>query len=86
MPVDALVLRYLAAFGPATVADIQIWSGLTRLREVIERLPLRAYRGEAGQELHDLPNAPRAAEDIPAPPRFLPKTTTCCSHTPTVPG
>ena len=73
VPVDALVSRYLGAFGPATVADIQVWSGLTRLREVAERLPLRTFRGEAGQALYDLPNAPRPAEDMPAPPRFLPE-------------
>jgi hypothetical protein len=72
VPVDGLVLRYLGAFGPAGVADIQIWSGLTRLREVVERLPVRVFRGEAGQVLYDLPDAPRPAPDIPAPPRFLP--------------
>ena len=73
VPVDALVLRYLGAFGPATVADIQVWSGLTRLREVVERLPLRMFRGEAGQALHDLPDASRPGEDVPAPPKFLPE-------------
>jgi hypothetical protein len=73
VPVDALVLRYLGAFGPASVADIQVWSGLTRLREVAERLPLRTFRGEAAQVLYDLPDAPRPAGDIPAPPRFLPE-------------
>jgi hypothetical protein len=72
VPVDALVLRYLGAFGPARVADIQLWSGLTRLREVVERLPLRTFHGEAGQTLYDLPDAPRLSEDMPAPPRFLP--------------
>jgi len=71
-PVDALMLRYLGAFGPASVADIQLWSGLTRLREAAERLPLRTFRGPAGQVLYDLPDAPRPSGDMPVPPRFLP--------------
>jgi hypothetical protein len=72
-PVDALVLRYLGAFGPASVTDVQLWSGLTRLGEVVERLPVRKFRAEAGQTLYDLPDAPRPSADMPAPPRFLPE-------------
>jgi hypothetical protein len=71
--VDELVLRYLGAFGPATVMDAQTWSGLTRLAEVFARLPLVALRSEAGATLYDLPDAPRPPEDTPAPPRFLPE-------------
>ncbi|MFE3203583.1 winged helix DNA-binding domain-containing protein [Embleya sp. NPDC059237] len=70
--VRELVERYLAAFGPASVADVQAWSGLKRLRAVIEAMPLRVLRDVDGRDLYDLPDAELAAEDAPAPVRFLP--------------
>ncbi|MEQ4717001.1 winged helix DNA-binding domain-containing protein [Nonomuraea sp. B19D2] len=71
--VERLVVRYLAAFGPASVMDVQMWSGLTRLRSVVESMPfLRKFHDTEGRVLYDLPDAPLTAEDVPAPVRFLP--------------
>ena len=72
--IDDLVLRYLRSFGPASVMDMQNWSGLTRLREVFERLrpQLAVFRAESdGRELFDLPDAPRPDPSVAAPVRFL---------------
>lgn len=73
--IDAMLLRYLGAFGPASARDATTWSGLTATRERLERLRpgLRVFRDEAGTELFDLPDALRPDLTTPAPARLLPE-------------
>jgi len=73
--IDDVVLRFLGAFGPASVRDVQKWCGLTRLGAVLERLRpgLVTFRSADGAELFDLPGAPRPGPEAAAPVRFLPE-------------
>jgi hypothetical protein len=66
-----LIERYLRAFGPASVADVQTWAGITKLGEVASGMSLRKFRGPDGRELLDLPDAELPDEDVTAPPRLL---------------
>lgn len=72
--IDEYVLRYLAAFGPASVMDMQKWSGVTRLKEAFARLApkLRTYRDERGTVLYDLADIELPDPETTAPVRYLP--------------
>jgi hypothetical protein len=71
----ALVRSYLAAFGPASVADAQNWSGVAGLKSTFAALApeLVVFRDERGRELFDLPDAPRPPAKTRAPVRLLPE-------------
>jgi hypothetical protein len=71
---DELIRRYLRAFGPASLQDIQAWSGLTRLKPMLERFrpELRVFHDDLGRELFDVADAPHADPTADPPLRFLP--------------
>ena len=71
LTIDDLVVRYFTAFGPASTADVQTWSGLSRLGEVIDRLDLMHFKSEDGQTLYDIRDAPRPDPALPAPVRLV---------------
>jgi len=75
--IETLVRRCLAAFGPATLADIAKFAGQVppRVRPTLERIApqLRTFSDEEGRLLYDLPRAPRPDGDRAAPVRFLPR-------------
>jgi Winged helix DNA-binding domain len=71
-----LARRYLAAFGPASRADLAQWSGLpvSALQPALDELePLRRFQDDRGREVVDLPRLPLPSGDTPAPVRFLPR-------------
>ncbi|WP_024873981.1 winged helix DNA-binding domain-containing protein [Saccharomonospora piscinae] len=71
---EELVRRYLAAFGPATTADVRAWCGVAGLPAAVAAMrdELVTFRDGAGRVLLDLPGAPRPDAETPAPVRFLP--------------
>src|SRR4051794_1031260 len=71
---ELVVRRYLGGFGPASPADVASWAGVPprALAPVLERMKLRRFRDQGGDDLVDLPRAPLPGADAEAPPRFLP--------------
>jgi hypothetical protein len=70
----ALVRSYLRAFGPAGAADLQTWSGLGGMKDVLAAMGDELIEFRVGRRaVFDLPDAPRPDEDTPAPPRLLPE-------------
>ena len=64
--------RYLASFGPASVMDLQTWTGMTNLRaQLAPHLDsLTNYQDENGKRIYDIPALPIVAEHTAAPISF----------------
>jgi Winged helix DNA-binding domain len=71
----AVVTSYLAAFGPATRADLAQWLGrsISIFSGALDSLDLVTFQAEDGRKLVDMVDAPRPDAALPAPVRFLPK-------------
>ena len=72
----SLVVRYLEAFGPATMQDIAQFGTILRppVQAALASLgdALVRYDGPDGELLYDIPGGLLPPEDVPAPPRLLP--------------
>lgn len=71
--VQAILRRYLAAFGPASVESAASWAGVPNgvMQEAADSLALRTVRQVDGLNLLDVPRGPLPDPDTPAPVRML---------------
>ncbi|WP_392674353.1 winged helix DNA-binding domain-containing protein [Streptomyces sp. LN785] len=71
----ALILRYLAGFGPASVADVAQFAMVQRapVRDALRALEgaVEQLQGPDGVVVFDLAGACRPSADLPAPPRLM---------------
>ncbi|MFD7294881.1 winged helix DNA-binding domain-containing protein [Streptomyces sp. NPDC059897] len=68
----ALIRRYLAGFGPASVADMAQFALVQkgRVRAALDE-DLERFTGPGGEVLYDVPGGPLPEPDVPAPPRLM---------------
>jgi hypothetical protein len=69
-----LIRRYLAAFGPASAANVASFVGMTLapIKALMADMPLRRFRDEGGGELLDVADGLLPDPQTDAPARFLP--------------